>query len=153
MRWVKHAEEQRSLDVTYLQGKGSYGHFFLHDLPPVPDSDDRDCPSSVMPGIFLGLGPGEMARHNVATTWQECRDLCCLNHECVSWTLSLSSKTCYMRDKPAETIRRYGEVISGVTKSYVLPAPLPPNRLQFYIGVLSAPKNRDRVDICVDGLM
>ena len=117
----------------------------LNYLSPLPASDSdaahRSCSSSVMPGIGLGPAPMNMAQLNV-TTWEECRDLCCEKDDmCVSWTLSLAEKTCFLREKLGKIVKQSKNLISGITKSHVLPTPHRNEELQFYVGILSAPNN------------
>ena len=145
-RWVKHAEDKHHITVNYIVSK-SWALAQDLGLLPLPESRKRTCTSSVMPGIGLGSAPLNMARQKVAT-WEECRDLCCKKHKiCVSWTLLLTSKTCFLRKKVEKAVTQNENVISGITKSYVLPAPPRSNDLQFYVGILSAPNNFDRVHI------
>ena len=128
------ADEDLTQDLTYL--------------PQLPvHTEPRSCPSSVMPGIGLGSVSTNLPQQNV-TTWEECRDLCCEKDDmCVSWTLSLAEKTCFLRGTLGEIVKQDKNLISGITKSHVLPTPHRNKELQFYVGILSAPNNHVKVHI------
>ena len=147
-RWVKHAEDKHNITVKYLAIDQDLTQDFTY-LPPVPDAEHRSCPSSVMPGIGLGSVSTYMPQQNV-TTWEECRDLCCKKDDmCVSWTLSLAEKTCFLREQRGETVKQDKNLISGITKSHVLPPPHRNEELQFYVGILSAPNNYAKVHVII----
>ena len=151
-RWVKHAEDIHNITVKYVATK-AYVTRFKGWLRPLPDSDSdakhRSCPSSVMPGIGLGSVSTYMPQQNV-TTWEECRDLCCeKNDMCVSWTLSLAEKFCFLREQRGEIVKQDKNLISGITKSHVLPPPHRNQELQFYVGILSAPNNYAKVHVII----
>ena len=151
-RWVKHAEDKHNIKVTYIEVKGYVTHFkgWLSPLAASEsDAAHRSCPSSVMPGIGLGPAPMNMAQLNV-TTWEDCRDLCCEKDDmCVSWTLALAEKTCFLREKLGKIVKQSKNLISGITKSHVLPTPHRNKKLQFYVGILSAPNNHAKVHITI----
>ena len=149
-RWVKHVADKRNITVKYIALKSSVQRFqgYLRPLPASDsDAEHRACPSSVMPGIGMATAPVIMTQQNV-TTWEECRDLCCEKHDtCISWTLSLAEKTCFLRAKLGTFVKQNEDVISGITKSHVLPAPRRDKELRFYLGILSAPKNHGKVNM------
>ena len=101
-RWVKHAEDKHNIKVQYIVADEDLTQELKYLSPLAASGSDaahRSCPSSVMPGIGLGPAPMNMAQLNV-TTWEECRDLCCEKDDmCVSWTLSLAEKTCFLREQ------------------------------------------------------
>ena len=145
-RWVKHAEDIHNIKVQYIVADEGLTQDFTY-LPPLPDAEHRSCPSSVMPGIGLGSVSTWIPRES-ATTWEECRDLCCKKDDmCVSWTLSLAEKTCFLREQRGESVKQDKNLISGITKSHVLPSPHRNEELQFYVGILSAPKNYAKVRV------
>ena len=96
------------------------------------------CPSSVMPGIGLGL-PVDSVQNEVAS-WEECRDLCCNSSACVTWTLLLDEQMCFLRNQLGEHVLKSKNQISGLTKGFVLPSPHRNQELQFYVGIVSTPK-------------
>ena len=100
------------------------------------------CTSSAMPGI--GLGPPVAIIQKRSNTWQDCRDLCCKNDACVAWTLLKAERICFLRNQLGTHVLESKNQISGVTKGYVLPSPRR-KELRFYVGILSAAKNRARV--------
>ena len=102
------------------------------------------CQSSVMPGI--GLGPPDILQKEVVT-WGECRDLCCKNSACVTWTFLLDEQVCFLRNQHGRHVLESKNQISGITSSYVLPAPNRSEELLFYIGILSAPIYSARVSM------
>ena len=103
------------------------------------------CPSSVMPGI--GLGPPVDELQNGVATWEECRDLCCKSSACVTWTLLLDEQVCLLRNQLGRHVQENKNQISGLTKGYVLPAPVRSKGPLFYVGVLSAPRYWARVSM------
>ena len=110
------------------------------------------CPSSVMRGIGLGSASTNMVHQNV-TTLEDCRNLCCKKrHACASWTLLLAEKTCLLRKEHEPTVERNLNVISGIAKHYGLSTPHRNKKLRFYIGILSAPNNIDRVHLVRVGI-
>ena len=148
-RWVKHAEHKHNIEVDYILPEEPLTQVvYLRPLPASDsDAEHRACPSSVMPGIGMATAPVIMTQQNV-TTWEECRDLCCEKHDtCISWTLSLAEKTCFLRAKLGTFVKQNENVISGITKSHVLPAPRRDKELRFYLGILSAPKNHGKVNM------
>ena len=103
------------------------------------------CSSSVMRGIGLGTATTNMIHQNVSTI-EHCRNLCCKKrHICASWTLSLEENTCLLRKEHEPTVQRNLNEISGVTKRDGMSTPHRNKKLRFYIGILSAPNNVDRV--------
>ena len=110
---------------------------------PLPVSNADGCASNVMPGI--GLGPPVYKAHTDVVTWERCRDLCCNNDLCAAWTLLKAEQTCFLRNQLGQRAVHNENEISGITKANVLPAPHRSKDLLFYIGILSAPKNRARV--------
>ena len=149
-RWVKHAEDKHNIKVQYIVADQGLTQDLTY-LPPLPapdsDAENRSCPSSVMPGIGMRSVSTNMPQQNV-TTWEECRDLCCEKDDmCVSWTLSLAQKTCFLREQRGEIVKQDKNLISGITKSHVLPAPHRNKELQFYVGILSAPNNYAKVHV------
>ena len=101
------------------------------------------CPSSVMPGI--GLGPPVDNVHHEVATWEECRDLCCKSSACVTWTLLLDEQICVLRNQLGRHVQENKNQISGLTKGYVLPAPVRSKGPLFYVGIPSAPRYLARV--------
>ena len=112
------------------------------------NADADGCTSNVMPGI--GLGPPVYVAHKDVSTWEQCRDLCCTNDVCVAWTLLKAEKNCFLRNQLGQRVVQNENEISGITKANILPAPHRSKDLLFYIGILSAPKNRARV--CFHGV-
>ena len=108
------------------------------------------CPSSVMPGIELGV-PTDITQvdsvQKQVMTWQNCRDLCCKNNACVAWTLLLAEKICFLRNEIGGRFLENKNQISGITQDYALPAPYRSKRLRFYVGILSAPTYWARVNM------
>lgn len=102
------------------------------------------CTSSFMPGI--GLGPPVAIIQKRAKTWKDCRDLCCKSNACVAWTLMKAEQICFLRNQLGTHVLESQDQISGVTKGYVLPSPRR-KELRFYVGILSAAKNRARVNM------
>lgn len=104
--------------------------------------DTDTCPSSVMKGF--GLGPTMGTQSTPAKNWEECHDFCCKSNACVAWTLMKDEKICFLRSELRRQVQENENEISGITKAYALPVPRR-KELRFYIGILSAAKNRDRV--------
>ena len=146
-RWVKHAEDKHNIKVQCIVADENLTEDLTY-LPPLPvHTEPRSCPSSVMPGIGLGSVSTNLPQQNV-TTWEECRDLCCAKDDmCVSWTLSLAEKTCFLRKQLGHIVKQDKNLISGITKSHVLSAPHPNKEVRFYVGILSAPNNDVKVHI------
>ena len=120
-------------------------HLFVQNSSANADGDG--CTSNVMPGI--GLGPPVYVAHKDISTWEQCRDLCCSNDVCIAWTLLKAEKHCFLRNVIGQRVVQNENEISGITKANILPAPHRSKDLLFYIGILSAPKNRGRV--CFQG--
>ena len=104
------------------------------------------CPSNVMHGF--SLGPTVDTIQKPANNWEECHDLCCKSNACIAWTLLKEEKICFLRSELRRHVQENENEISGITKAYALPSPHR-KELRYYIGILSAAKNRERVNMLV----